>query len=276
MKPSTIAIALAAALALPQPSLVLAGDAPAAAPQSQSEATRGYLGVTIERLPESIRAQLPTTIPRDQGILVEEVMTGSPAEKAGVQPYDILLSFNDQKLFSPEQLTKLVSSETSGKPVTLTIVRGGTISTLEVALGQSRPSESMLQRSRPESTRFPGYHRHALTRPGQESLEASEENWESFVSLSLDKLNNGQYKAVISYRNSEGTEKRLEFQGSRDAIRQQILAQKDLPDMERNQLLDALTSRDDFFPSAFAPFPPFGPFQRNYLAPPWWDWHPDF
>jgi hypothetical protein len=279
MKLSSIALALAAALTLPQPALVLAADTPAAAsqPQTQPEVTRGYLGVTIDRLPDSIRAQLPTTIPQDQGILVEQVMIGSPAEKAGLQPYDILLSFNDQKLFSPEQLTKLVSSDTSGQPVTLTIVRGGNISTLAVTLGQSSSPESIFQRSRAEPPRFPGYHRHPLPPHGQQSLQASEENWESFVSLSLDKLKDNQYKAVISYRNSDGTEKRLEFQGNRDAIRQQILAQKDLPDTERDQLLDALTSRDDLFPSAFGPFPPFGAFQRSFGAPPpWWDWHPDF
>ncbi len=43
----------------------------------------------------------------------------------------------------------------------------------------------------------------------------------------------------------------LEFAGTRDQIRQQILQQKDMPDIERKQLPDSLTSRDDLFMPAF-------------------------
>ena len=123
MKYSRLAITLAAALALPQAVPVLAADitaAPAASTQTQAPVTRGYLGVTIDRLPEPVRAQLPEAIPREQGLLVEQVMQDSPAARAGLQPFDILLQYNDQKLFSPEQLTRLVGSDSGGQPVKLT------------------------------------------------------------------------------------------------------------------------------------------------------------
>jgi len=275
MKLSSVALALAAALALPQPALVLAADTPAAAsqPQTQPEVTRGYLGVTIDRLPDSIRAQLPTTVPQDQGILVEQVMIGSPAEKAGLQPYDILLSFNDQKLFSPEQLTRLVGSDTGSQPVKLTIVRGGKVSTLDVTIGEARLPESA-QRSGPELHPLHRYHPRHYGGPGSQALQGNEKVWESFDSLSLDKINDDKYKAVIGYLAKDGTHKRLEFQGTRDEIRQQIQTQKDLPATERDQLLDALSSRDDAFPLAHWGF---APFDQEFLAvPPWWGWSPDF
>jgi hypothetical protein len=274
MKHSITAIALAAALALPQSALVQAADTPTAT--SQAQAARGYLGISIGRLPDPVRAQLPTAVPRDQGVLVEQVMQGSPAAKAGLQPFDILLNYNDQKLFSPEQLTKLVGSDTSGQPAKLTVVRGGNISTLEVTLGESRLPESAQQRLRPELQPLPfhPHHRRPFDEPGQQALPAPEGNWESFDLLSLEKLNGDQYQAKIGYLATDGTHKHLEFQGSREEIRQQILAQKDLPDIERDQLLDALTARDDSFPSGY--WPPM-PFEQDFPAPPpWWGWRPDF
>jgi PDZ domain len=276
MKHSLVAIALVAALALPQAVPVLAADTPAtpaAEAQSPVQLTRGYLGVTIGRLPDPVRAQLPDTIPREQGLLVDQVMNGSPAEKAGLQPFDILLQYNDQKLFSPEQLTRLVGSDTGRQPVKLTMVRGGKVSTLDVTIGETSLPESA-KRSGPELHPLHRYHQRQYGGPGPQALQGNEKVWESFDSLSLDKLNGDKYKAVIGYLTKDGTHKRLEFQGTRDEIRQQIQAQKDLPATERGQLLDALTSRDDVFPFGN---PGFAPFDQEFLAPPpWWVWSPDF
>jgi hypothetical protein len=234
---------------------------------------RGYLGVTISRLPDPVRAQLPDTIPREQGLLVEQVMKDSPAEKAGLQPFDILLQYNDQKLFSPEQLTRLVGSDTGSQPVKLTIVRGGKVSTLDVTIGETRLPESA-QRLGPELHPLHRYHQRQYGGPAPQALQGNEKVWESFDSLSLDKLNGDKYKAEIGYLAKDGTHKRLEFKGTRDEIRQQIQAQKDLPATERDQLLDALSSRDDAFPFHNWPFMPF---DQEFLAPPPpWGWYPDF
>jgi hypothetical protein len=272
MKHSLIAIALASALALPYPALVQAADAPVAA--AQTETGRGYLGVTINRLPESLRAQLPNTVPPQQGVLVEQVLDGSPAQKAGLQPFDILLQYDDQKLFSPEQLTRLVGSDSSGQAVQLTIVRGGKISTLTATLGEHEPREvQRFPQSWLQPMPFQGFHPHRGMHPITPAQQSSEASWESFDALSLEKLKDGQYKAEIGYLTSDGSHKRLEFRGTRDEIRQKILAQNDLPDLERGQLLAALTARGSSFPTGW----PDMPFEQDFPAPPpWWGWHPDF
>jgi membrane-associated protease RseP (regulator of RpoE activity) len=269
MKHSLVAIALATVLALPPAVPVLAADsspAPSADAQSPVQLTRGYLGVTIGHLPDPVRAQLPDTIPREQGLLVDQVMNGSPAEKAGLQPFDILLQYNDQKLFSPEQLTRLVGSDNGGQPVKLTIVRGGKVSTLDVTLAEVSPPQAINHLS--------AMTHHPAVGPVRQGREDNGEVWESFDSLSLDKTGDDKYKAVIGFLAEDGTHKRLEFQGSRDEIRQKILAQKNLPATERDQLLDALTARDEVFPfDARA----FGPLEHELLAaPPWWGWNPYF
>jgi membrane-associated protease RseP (regulator of RpoE activity) len=277
MKHSLIAIALGAVLALPQTVAALAADTPAlpaTASHTQLQPVRGYLGVTINRLPEPVRVQLPDAIPREQGLLVEQVMENSPAEKAGLQPFDILLQYNDQKLFSPEQFIQLVGSDHGGQAAKLTIVRAGKVSTVDVTLGEVSQPEAANRLSRLEALPPHGTHRHLFGGPGQQARQGNEGVWESFDSMSLDKVGNDKYKAVIGYLTEDGKHQRREFQGSRDDIRRQILAQKDLPSIERDQLLDALSSRGDVFPSdAWA----MVPLEHELLAAPaWWGWYPDF
>jgi len=77
------------------------------------------------------------------------------------------------------------------------------------------------------------------------------------------------------YLTEDGKHQRREFQGSRDDIRRQILAQKDLSPVERDQLLDGLSSRGNVFPfDAWA----MVPLEHELLAAPaWWDWYqPNF
>jgi membrane-associated protease RseP (regulator of RpoE activity) len=269
MKHSLLAIALGAMFALPQAAPVLAAPAavmPATSDASSHiQASRGYLGVTIGRLPAPVRAQLPAAVPHAQGVLVEQVMEGSPAARAGLQPFDILLGYNNQKLFSPEQFIRLVGSDSSGQAAKLTIVRGGKVSTLDVTLGEAPQPQAM---NRLSATQQPP----AISAAPQEQGDNGKV-WESFDSLSLDKVGDNQYKAEIGYLSEDGKHQHREFKGSRDEIRQQILAQKDLPTTERNQLLDALNPRSEDFP--------FGPWamalEHELMTPPaWWGWHPDF
>jgi hypothetical protein len=83
-----------------------------------------WIGIFLSPVSDELRAQLD--IPADQGVLVQQVVPGSPAEKAGLKPYDILLSASGEKLSDPGQLTELVraQSDTSEK-ITLDVLRRG-------------------------------------------------------------------------------------------------------------------------------------------------------
>jgi hypothetical protein len=277
MKHSLVAIALGAALALPQLAPALAADTPAipaAGAHTQVQAARGYLGVTIDRLPAPVRAQLADAIPNEQGLLVEQVMKDSPAEKAGLQPFDVLLQYNDQKLFSPEQFIQLVGTQRAGQSAKLTIVRGGKVSTLDVTLGEISSPKGSNRLSQLEPLAPHRSRQSLFGGPGQQAREDGDQVWESFDLLSLNKIGGDKYKAEIGYLTEDGKHQRVAFQGTRDEIRQKILAQKDLPALERDQLLDALNARDNVFPfDAWA----MAPLEHELLAPPaWWGWYPDF
>ena len=74
---------------------------------------QAYLGVGVEAVPSALEKQLPTL--NNQGVLIAEVAKDSPAQHAGLKPYDILVSYDDHQLYSPEQLVKLVQNDKPGR-----------------------------------------------------------------------------------------------------------------------------------------------------------------
>ena len=63
--------------------------------------TVAFLGIQPERVDPALRAQLD--LPDGVGILVAEVVEGSPAARAGLKAFDVLHRLDDQILVNPEQ-----------------------------------------------------------------------------------------------------------------------------------------------------------------------------
>jgi len=241
--------------------------AESAPPQSQT--APGYLGVAIEPVPPALWAQLPDSIPRDQVVMVTQVAPNSLAAKAGIRPYDILLSYGDQRLFSPEQLAKLVRSDTPGRQVDLKLVRNGQIETVTVTVGQRSASAAGAWPERRNWMAERRHHPRFGTPFGQKRPQSS--FWEEFDALSLEKLPDGRYKASIDYLSKDGTKRHFEYEGSREEIQRQIMQEKDMTPTERRHLLGALRLEDEWSaPPAFLP-----PFDMGPFGPPaGFDWPP--
>ena len=94
-----------------------------------------YLGVYAVKLSPVVSRQLG--LDGNLYLSVEQVNPGSPAEKAGVEKYDILKKLDDQVLVNNEQLRDLVRSRKVDEEVTLTILRGGKEKTLTAKLAQT-------------------------------------------------------------------------------------------------------------------------------------------
>ena len=84
---------------------------------------RAYLGVGggARPLPPRIVARLG----RDRAIEVVEVVDGSPAAQAGLQPEDLLVEAAGVALRGVDDLQRLMTEEMIGRPVDLTVVRAG-------------------------------------------------------------------------------------------------------------------------------------------------------
>jgi len=121
-------------------------EAPAPAPKkepkrvepkkAEPKAPRPWLGIQPEDLPDELRAQLD--LPEGEGLLVTDVMAGSPAEKAGLKKNDILTKIDGKAVKGEDSLAKFMSSAKAGQEATLTVLRKAKEQTIKVTVGEKR------------------------------------------------------------------------------------------------------------------------------------------
>jgi len=70
----------------------------------------------------------------EKGVRFEGVRPGTPAEKAGAKPGDILVRWNGKEIEDVEQWTALLGAHRAGDEVTVTVRRGGETVDLKVKL----------------------------------------------------------------------------------------------------------------------------------------------
>ena len=90
----------------------------------EGRVVRGWLGITMNPVDHDLADKLQFEEPR--GVVVEEVVQGSPAEKAGIQPRDIILEFDGEVVRDINHLRYTVAAKRVGKPIKLKVLRKGT------------------------------------------------------------------------------------------------------------------------------------------------------
>ncbi len=98
-----------------------------------------YLGVVAEPADAALRAQLK--LPEGVGLVVRMVAEGSPAEKAGLKPHDVLHKLGDQLLVNNPQFVTLVRLQKPGDEVGLTVIHQGRSEELKARLEEKEVPE---------------------------------------------------------------------------------------------------------------------------------------
>jgi serine protease Do len=93
----------------------------------------GWLGVQLQTLDPDLTKALQ--LPDDQGVLVDEVVGESPAEKAGLKHGDVIVAFEGSPVREVKDLTKAVRKASPGDEVAITVLRDGKRQDLAVTLG---------------------------------------------------------------------------------------------------------------------------------------------
>ena len=123
--------------------------------KDSDDPTTAYLGIYATKVNPNVSHQLKLT--ENLYLNVELVAKNSPAEKAGIQKFDLLLQLNDQILVNQEQLKYLVSSKIPTDEVILTLLRQGKKQKITVKLGETNLTEEDPLRNFGLSNRFPQY-----------------------------------------------------------------------------------------------------------------------
>jgi serine protease Do len=96
--------------------------------------TRGYLGIRNQALDDELAKQFHVNA--REGVIVRDVVPNSPAEKAGLEPGDVILSMNDKKIADPRALQQLVERLEIGKAYPLQVIREGKPVDLNVTIAE--------------------------------------------------------------------------------------------------------------------------------------------
>ncbi|MEN3038707.1 MAG: RIP metalloprotease RseP [Candidatus Kryptonium sp.] len=89
----------------------------------QRNGERLFILIPREKIAEFSSEEVLGILPKYIETAVMAVEPGRPAEKVGIQPKDVIVSANGEKIYSPAQLTSIIRAS-AGKELTLVIKRG--------------------------------------------------------------------------------------------------------------------------------------------------------
>ncbi|MBA1272168.1 DegQ family serine endoprotease [Stutzerimonas azotifigens] len=101
--------------------------------RTEGKVSRGWLGVAIQEVNRELAESFG--LERPAGALVAQVLENGPAAKGGVRVGDVILSVNGQPISMAADLPHQIGALRPGKLARLEVVREGSRTTLEVAVG---------------------------------------------------------------------------------------------------------------------------------------------
>jgi serine protease Do len=128
--------------------------------------TRGYIGVKLRTVDADVQRSL--RLSSASGALVQDVAPGSPGERAGLRPYDVITAVDGTAVAGDDQLISTVAGMRPGLSATLTLVRDGRLMTVPVKLAE-RPQR---ERATPADAPIPSGARGSLLGLSVRSLDA--------------------------------------------------------------------------------------------------------
>ncbi|WP_077002577.1 DegQ family serine endoprotease [Variovorax sp. KK3] len=101
--------------------------------------SRGRIGVQIDQVTKDVAESIG--LGKAQGALVRGVEAGSPGEKAGIEPGDIITRFDGKSIEKPSDLPRLVGNTKPGTKSSVTVFRRGNSRDFNVMIAEIEPDK---------------------------------------------------------------------------------------------------------------------------------------
>jgi serine protease Do len=102
--------------------------------RTRGRVSRGYIGVGLRDIDADLQHSLG--LPVSHGALVQDVTTDSPADRAGLRAYDVIISFDGSPVASDDELIREISSKNPGSAAQIGALRDGRPATFTVKLAE--------------------------------------------------------------------------------------------------------------------------------------------
>ena len=117
---------------------------------SGQEVTHAYIGLSMQ----TVNAQNARSngLSVNQGAYVAEVVSGSPADEAGIEKGDVIVAMDGEEITSADGMVLAVRSHDIGDTVTVTVVRGNETKDLTVTLGSDETLRAQREQENSSTT----------------------------------------------------------------------------------------------------------------------------
>ncbi len=104
--------------------------------------SRGYIGVAPKKVDPDLQRSL--SLRTGSGALVQDVQAGSPAARAGLRTYDVIVAVDGRQITADDELIQIIASRKPGTVATLQVLRDARTMNVPVKLAEreARPRES--------------------------------------------------------------------------------------------------------------------------------------
>jgi serine protease Do len=107
--------------------------------KARGRVSRGFIGVVLTDVTPDLQRSLKLPVAR--GALVQDVTEGSPADRAGIRAYDIIVGVDGRDIWTNEELIRDISGRPPGSAARLELLRDGRRQPVQVKLTE-RPRDS--------------------------------------------------------------------------------------------------------------------------------------
>ncbi len=118
--------------------------------KASGRVVRGYLGILPTDVPREMAEEYGLAKGKTKGAFVRQVVPGGPAEKAGIQPGDVVLSVNGKPVDGAVDLRRTLGVLKPGSTATLQVNRRGKLMEFKPALAEMNPQVAAAERPEPE------------------------------------------------------------------------------------------------------------------------------
>jgi serine protease Do len=116
---------------------------------AHGKVTRGRLGVAVQEVTQGLAESF--ALPKAEGALVAAIDKGGPADKAGLQPGDVIVRFGDHLIAHSSELPADVADTRPGSTVKVEVIRKGSTKSFNITVGEMRDT-NVAQSEEPATT----------------------------------------------------------------------------------------------------------------------------
>ena len=115
----------------------------------KGKVSRGFLGLVPQQITSELQQSLE--LKTSEGVIVSSIQKGSPADRAGLKRYDVILAIDGVSVESEDHFRRIVADTAPGKKLHMKLLRDGKLMEIDTEVAE-RPETPAIPQLQPKDT----------------------------------------------------------------------------------------------------------------------------